>query len=355
METPIPSAAMPPEPAKPAASQSLRNPKRQFLLGAGAIIALVTAVLILRETNPTRVLARSLHQGDDDARRSAAADLSAVNVVDLGIAIPAIAEALTTDPSPEVRAEAARTTGTLAGEAISRRDSARRDQAVGALLAAFDDKDPKVRETAILTIPMLANTAVTLSNNENDLRPIGAPRAIVDKLLPLLDQADDSIHKAARSALGYFPVELDPALPKLLKAATDEAPTEGRGGRGPMAALLAKVRPLKPSVPLLVAELASPNVRTRALAAATLGQAGTDAADAVPALVKILQDPAGAGERDDPGRAAAAALGDIAPGTPHANEALAALQEVKGSAPEGRQRAIAAAIKAFEAAPAPRA
>jgi len=334
----------------PAESPKPRGANRQVTLLVVSIIALVLAAVVVRETTPMRSMLRSLRSGDETTRREAAANLSNMNTVDIGTAIPAVGVAMVSDPSAEVRSEAIRTMGTLGAESINRRDNPRRDQALGALLAAFDDKDPKVRALAISTIPVLAQAATFLSGNENDLTPMGAPKAAVAKLLPILNGPDQALRSTAATTLGSFPVQLDSYLPTLLKEAAAEPPGERPGAVGVMTGLLRKVRPLGPSVPLLMKSLDSDDPRLRFLAITTLGQAGSDAVDAVPDLIKTLKDPAGADERDDPARAAATALGDIAPETPRAAEVMAALQDAKSSANKGRERAITSALRKFEGA-----
>jgi len=321
------------------------------MLLVGSIALLVVAAVVVRETNATRSLVQSLRQGDDSARREAANNLSDVSVVDLKMAVPALAEALKGDPNVEVRSEAARTLGTLGAEAIRLRDQPSRDQARDALTSAILDKESKVREVALSMIPVLALAATNISNNEYDLALVGNPGSVVMKILPALADPVEIVRSTAANALGYFPVQLDPSLPMLLKAAVAEAPSSNPRARGIMAGLFRKVRPLKSSMPFLLESIGSTDPKVRFYAITALGQMSTDAVDAVPALIKIAKDPAGADEPLDPGRAAATALGAIAPGTPKADEARTALQEAQASAPESRNRAIAAALRDLETAP----
>ena len=332
-------------------SRQRRGPMFQFILLVGSLVTLGLSAVVLRETNPTRSLVRSLRQGDESAQRVAASDLSNFGVVDLGIAIPALAEALAGDPSGEVRSEAARTLGTLGAEAIRRGDQPNRDQARDALISAIQDKDPRVREVALTMIPVLALAATKIADNENDVRLIGDPGSVVSKIFPALEDPDQAVRSAAATALGYFPVQLDPSLPMLMKAAVAEEASPNPRGRGIMGSLFRKVRPLKSSLPFLMESVGSDNPKVRFYAVTALGQMSIDAESAVPALIRIVKDPAGANESNDPGRAAATALGAIAPGTPKADEALAALKEVEASAPESRKRAIAAALRNFGTAP----
>ena len=327
----------------------IRTGRRQSLLVLVALVAVVLAVVIAREATPTRSLIRSLHSSDEATRLQAATDLNNLTVVDLPSATRAVAVAMVSDPSPAVRTEAARTMGTLGGEAIMHHDDLNRDQALGALLATLDDKDAGVAEVAITMISVLANAASIQSGNPNDLAPLGAPQAVVAKLMPILLGSNEGLRKAAATSLESFPVQLDAFLPDLFARAAAEPSGANPRSSGVMTALLREVRPLRGSIPFLMKSLGSPEPKARALAIATLGQAGPDAIDAVPELIRILGDPAGADGRDDPGRAAATALGTIAADTPRALEATTALHEAQTAAVKGRERAIAGALRALDA------
>lgn len=312
---------------------------------------LAVAALVIRETNTTRSLVRTLRQGNEPSRREAASGLNDPSVVDLKIAIPGLADALADDSSAEVRFEAAQTLGPLGAAAIRLRDQINRDRARDALTSAIVDKEPKVRQIALSMIPVLAVEATNLSDNENDVRLVGDPGSVVAKIFPALNDPIDFVRVAAGTALGYFPIQLDPSLPMLLKAAVDEKPSANPRARGVMTSLFRKVRPMPSSLPFLMESIGSDNLKVRSLAVSALGQMSTDAESAVPALIRILKDPAGADEPDDPGRAAATALGAIAPETSKADEGRTALKEAQADAPEGRKRAISAALRNFEAAP----
>ena len=328
-----------------------RGTKTQLLLLISAILALILAAIIVRETNPTRSQVRSLRSTDEATRREAASALSNTSTLDLGVAVPALAEALASDASIEVRSEAGRTLGTLGAEAIRRQDGPARDQALNALVSAIKDKEPNVRQVALTMIPALVLAATNISKNEYDVRLVGDPEVVVSKVFPALNDPAEAVRVAAATTLGFFPIQLDPSLPMLLKASAEEKPSAGPRGRAVMGAVLRKVRPMPSSLPFLMESIGSDDLKVRSLAVSALGQMSTDAESAVPALIRILKDPAGADEPDDPGRAAATALGAIAPETSKADEARTALKEAQADAPEGRKRAISAALRNFEAAP----
>jgi HEAT repeat protein len=188
---------------------------------------------------------------------------------------------------------------------------ARTDQGLADfLVAGLADPDAAIRRQSAAALAGMVNRSgaavVTLRN-----------RAVVEALLPLLGENDETLRLSAVSILGQIGPLATPAVPALLKmldGADDRrvrvvvVSALGRMGAEP-AVLPALLRALvsddgqvrdsaaatlaqldRTSLPALIALLASPDARTRHGAALALGGAGFPAQEAIEPLAKALAD-----------------------------------------------------------------
>jgi len=290
---------------------------------------LIWGVIAIREDGPTRSWVRGLR------------------TVDVRLAIPALIRA-NADVDPEVRAEAISSLGQLAAGAIHREAKGDRDAAVQALLGAMSDREGRVREVALATLGLYFQSAQLAGEAAPGSPTAGDRRGYVARVVPLLEDPASEVRFAAGSCLGCLPNDLDPAIPALVAAAAREA-TLRPGIRRGAAVALRRARPTRAAVPGLVEALRSPDPKARFFAASTLGRVARGATEAVPALVAMLRESPPSGEvLEDPGRAAASSLGLIAPGTPAAATAIAALRAARAPDDPTRDRAVIEALAQFE-------
>lgn len=239
------------------------------------------------------------------------------------------------------------------------------------LRLAEHDPDPKVRERCrnVLTAPMLRPPAVTA--------------AVVPALTPSLSSGDPRIRYSAAQFLYRLGPEGRAAIPDLLRLLREpldpkleplqvqaiEA-SEDRDPASVAASSLGSIGPGSDQAGQVISALteaarSGPLIRrTRVVYA--LGEFGPTAIEAVPVLIGILEDPAArkfiqeeekaareSGKRKNDsayihGEAEAArALGKIAPATPQADRAVAALQPVLDSAAAFSRIAAAEALGRF--------
>ena len=281
-------------------------------------------------------------------RLEAVRELS-VPATDAKRAIPPLVKVVRADSDPEVRAEAARALGVLWTEStMNHIEGAPRQEALDAIYEAFVDKDSQVRTAAFGMMTNVGGVSGVGKDDPDDRSGMGDPDKFVSRMATALDDPDSSVRAAAGISLASFPANIDQAIPALIKAAATDpdaiiAPNRGRPGMA-----LSRGKPTKKAVPGLIETLKSTDPTIRYLAAQVLGKIGPDAAEAVPALLGLLNDPPAKIEREDPARAAAIALGQIAPKSPKADEALSALNELKKSDNPARSKAATKAARQFE-------
>jgi HEAT repeat protein len=189
----------------------------------------------------------------------------------------------------------------------------RRDPALfSALTSMINDRDPRIRIAAFWAI------------DEADFKsPFIVPKA----LAAALEEDSAEIREGAAAAIGHSGIGVDPFIPALFRHAEHDPDSEVRAVC--YAVLNVTIRPPKvtsAAVPDLLSALGSPDAKIRVLAARILSTLGPDATSAVPALVQLLKEPA---SQDvwNVNAEAAEALGQIAPGTPQADQAVTALME----------------------------
>jgi HEAT repeat protein len=205
-----------------------------------------------------------------------------------------------------------------------------------ALIGALDDPDDQVRAAAV--------TALGASGPKVSLEP-------PQRLIAALTDRSAATRTAAVGALANFPRGLDPVIPRLIQISAQDAP----GERTACTRALSQIKPSAISaaaVPALVTGLKNPDRDLRFQVVSLLARLGPAATTAIPAFIATLNEPIDSdqtsmGEGNQattvytgPAHEAARALGEIAPGTPSAPEAIAALAEVvRAGAPQRRSSA----------------
>lgn len=187
---------------------------------------------------------------------------------------------------------------------------------VDALVRALKDLDSQVSESAHWTLEAIVP------------RLAGDPPA---DLIAALKDPDRTRRAVAAEVISRFSQGHDAALPALLEALEKDAPSEFFT-ECETAVDSAKVTTA--SVPILAAALRSPNVRVRRAVAKSLSRLVPRPVSVVPDLLPLLEerfswDPTRTHpEWFDPAVAATWALGAIAPGSPMAGRAEAALKKL---------------------------
>ncbi len=195
-----------------------------------------------------------------------------------------IANALTNDPNPTVRAKAAESLGKLGDQAVT-----------PLLLTALADSHLVVQCSAIQALGHLGNEAAipqllqVLENGATTTRQaaaaalghIGSEAAIPGLLNALNDQAP-AVRGTAASVLGAMGVEV--AIPALLNLLTDSDPTVEAHAVEAIGAIGSQL-----AIDTLVELVADPNPYLRQNAAIALSKLGRK--DTIPMLVRLLQDP----------------------------------------------------------------
>jgi HEAT repeat protein len=312
-----------------------------------------------------RLLIPKLKDEDAGVRTAAAASMGLLgsNAISLGgdaDEVRAASEALlglTGDGDARVRTAVTRSLTELVSAAVAPRPGPRNagpdgkasaspvdvDAVSTALTAALESPDEPVRQAALLGLGVLAAR-----------RSGGPPPA----LIKCLDDTSAVNRSAAADALSGYRQGLDPAIPHLLRRLVDEQ----RLVREACASAFRRIRP--PAVglavaPQVIAALRTPDHAGRASLVMLLGRLKPDPRAAVPALIAVLREPIDSDSRileqsaiaydsyTGPAHEAARALGAIAPGTPQAGEAMAALIEVVRSGPSQRKGDAAEALGAF--------
>jgi HEAT repeat protein len=166
----------------------------------------------------------------------------------------------------------------------------------------------------------------------------GTPSAgdAVSALAAAVDDPAEQVKLQAIEALAAFDRAARSAAPALARALRQARDRKDHWGAGRVAAVLGRIDPTAPeageAVAFLVEALHSEEFAPRVFAERALGPFGPAAAPAVPRLVALARQPT-LRTHEELGFVAAA-LGQIAPGTPEEGRALAALVELLQSEPE---------------------
>ncbi len=216
------------------------------------------------------------------------------------------------------------------------------------LRIAEHDDDRSVREATVSVL--------------SGLRGPGGPPAITAAAVPALiaglGSGDREVRMLAAGLLSRMGTDAEAAIPALLRILTGPIDGEGDGfvidGRIPealgAAEALGCIAPGTASAGEVIAtlsEMARSGTGFRQLQAIrSLGEFGPDAAPAIPALIRMARE-AGPDHASDNVQAAAWALGRIAPGTPAADEVVAALADILRSDRASSRVAAIEALRQF--------
>jgi HEAT repeat protein len=198
-----------------------------------------------------------------------------------------------------------------------------------ALTERINDQDPAVRVAAMWAI---------------DHADFGMDYQAPKTLAAALEDKLAQVRGAAAAALGHSGVGLDPFVPALLDHAQRDNDPEVRSICVTVLELGTRPPKVTPAIiPDLIKALAVPDAPLREALCTMLFRFGREAASAVPALATVLND-LNTANAPRYRWIAAEALGKIAPNTPHANQAVAALIE---SLTYQDQRSRTASIRAL--------
>jgi len=266
-------------------------------------------------TRSIPALLEGLQSSDIRIRRNAAFGLGELGA-DGKPALQALANALRTDPDFEVRRNAAFALGEIG------------EPAIPALLSMLNDRDPRIRRTVTAALVRIGQPAVPklialLQSTDGTIRRNAA--VILGGIGPQAGDALPALEKALHNPDKGFQWTVKQAIRKIRQLPSPEAPSEMRASDNQTAAptrsevneaaavpdhiaqLMARLIDEKsevrrhaafalakigtPALPALTQALQSENVIMRKNAAFALGEMGKDAHTAIPALVRLKQDP----------------------------------------------------------------
>jgi HEAT repeat protein len=328
-----------------------------------------------------RLLVPVLTDSDPGVRAAAAESLGLLGANAIGVgtdsedvrAAAAALIGLVKDPSAKVRTAVATSLGMIVTAAAAPRPPGRNPgaakkasapavdiDAVGdALVGVLSDQEAPVRQAAISGLGALAAKGAGTRDGARPARPgANAVDGPPPGLVKALDDETAPNRAAAATALAGYRRGLDPAIRPLLRLLDDDDVSV----REASAWALGRIRP--PAItaaaePALIAGLGIRDRSAREHVVQLLTRLKPDPRAAVPALVAVLREPIDSDMKvvepsvivydsySGPAHSAAHALGEIAPGTPQAGEAMAALNEVVRSGPVQRRGSAAEALGAF--------
>ncbi len=399
------------EPGAPCITQSqlassgadARKPVRRLQTSVRTLVVLVACCGLIfwaarrlwDNSDPVLVEARSIQQqaiaalrsGKPAKRTNAAHELQRLQAGDRAVAIPPLIGALD-DQETEVRVAAADALGSISRSPTLQSSSGREAvrKAATALIRCLQDSQPDVRVMALTSLWSMATPSGAAA-----ILPPSDHQDVIDALVPVLGDRDAKVRLAAINALVSLRSGTGP--PKALLSALDDASAENRAtairslrfygqGLNPFVPALIRLASKDPDpsvqdeilsmwdsavlrppavtaevVPSLIASLRSSDFKVRVLAARLLPQFRAAADEAIPELLRVLNEPLEPGVATmankpgiwDPAIQAAWALERIAPGSAEEKKVLAAMIAVVRSGPPSRRAWVASALSAFGA------
>ena len=218
-----------------------------------------------RARKPIGVIVREIEQGDEARRAQAIVLCRELTGAELAQVFPHLIRAMK-DESEMVRNAAATVVGDL-----SQRFSGEAPVAEEALTALLDDPSPALRARAAKSLGSIA------ASGRLDAPP---PR-----LVACLDDEDEHVRSSTTEAL--FEYRKGPEL--IVPVALRRLPTEGKVAGNAFSDLFWHVR-LEPSVlPLLIGGLSSEDTEVRLVCTAAINHMGREARPALPAILTLLR------------------------------------------------------------------
>jgi HEAT repeat protein len=211
------------------------------------------------------------------------------------------------------------------------------------LVSLLDDQDPDVRQAALFALAPIAPSVLG-----------DPPKA----MFAALEDESAANRAMAIGTLAAFRHGLDPLVQPLLRHLTNDEPQV----REACSQALGRIRPsalTKAVSASLIEDLQSHDAEVRLRIVSLLAQISPDVRTAVPALIAVLKkEPIDSDQASSegspavttftgPAQRAADALGGIAPGTPEAGPAIAALTAIVQSGSRQRQASAVDALARF--------
>lgn len=248
-----------------------------------------------------------------------------------GAAILALAAATVTEDPPQgfvaVLADASAANRTASVLALSQYRRGLDSWIPTLIRVAERDDDRSVREATLQVLSV-------------SIGPPGVTKAVIPALVEGMGSRDRHVRTAIARIFYRFGPAAEPAIPVLLRSFKELDDDEGadvasdnRALSGAIAEALGRIAPGTASVEAVVTALTEAvslgQGHCQDQAAWALGQFGKDAAPALPGLIRLARESGSTSALDNTNEQAAAwALGRIAPGTPAADAAFAALVDV---------------------------
>ena len=218
-----------------------------------------------RSRKPISDIVREIEQGDEAQRAQTIVVLYELTRDELAQVFPHLIRAMK-DESEMVRNAAATVVGQL-----SQRLSREAPVAEAALTALLDDPSPQLRATAAKSLESIAVS--------------GRLDAPLPRLVACLDDEDEQVRFSAAEAL----VEYRKGPELIVPVALRRLPTDRKVPPNAFTALFWNVR-LEPSVlPLLIGGLSSEDAEVRLVCTAAINHMGREARPALPAILTLLQ------------------------------------------------------------------
>jgi HEAT repeat protein len=228
------------------------------------------------------------------------------------------------------------------------------DPLVPALLRHLEHDEPAVREACAQALARM--------------RPQALSSAVVPDLLAGLKSPDRDVRMRIIALISRLSPDVGQVTPALIAVLKEPVDSDGRrvgpgmtitpaGPAHEAARALGQLAPGTKSAEAAIKALTEvvetgPDQRKRT-AAEALSHFGPEAVRAVPALIKTIQETGGKPDPGGPAPPAAAALSRIAPSTPAADKAVAALSDALKSESVPTRQAAARALEHFGSAAAP--
>ncbi|MDG3002685.1 HEAT repeat domain-containing protein [Paludisphaera mucosa] len=324
--------------------------------------------------NPIQRWSRLVLSGDVEQRREAAAELARPTGPEVPAVVPALIAAVR-DADEKVAILAAESLAQAGRTAIRVGDPDSTRQASAGLVAALNDAREVVRMQAALGLAAFDAGSIrgvdaaactealaeALGDRSEAVRLSAAKAlggvgtgAVGLRALTAALKVDPSrgVREEAAQSLGRYATGCDEATVALLAGLEDDDLRVRNACQSGLHAIIGDKKPRSAAiVPELTAALGGREPLVRAHAATVLGEIGAEAAASIPALLELLKEGGEPGSMTmtdqfwmhwNPAGRAASALGRIAPSTPRAGEAAAALIAVLRDDPLDYKRARAA-------------